>query len=656
VNGSTGTTITTTPDVPQPPATECAFKGEPGIPFFWDVACTEDLLGCKADGANVQCRYCGEPPYESISCEVQAEWIPRSEDLLPRETAWIVVGGGAAGCAAAAALADAGEDVLVFERGKSDREVIETQQAGTWPFVVNTEAAEHVQWEEGVWGTAAKVLGGGTSINGGYSFEETPDWIRNEFGPLIDLDVFHRSSEQLAKDLAHPVQPNDFGHAWSEALCEAGHGCANASEPLLRLKENGAWVPLDTFNMSKAGWPRRSSAVLLHERAHLPNLRTFTSALVHRVLFNGTRAVGVRVSLAPAQSWWPKRPVNIIATKGVIVSAGAVYTPQILQMSGVGEAALLERLGVPIVSDLPVGKNFIDRLVMNLAFKGRKEIPLSIGWVVALSTSLNMTIEVEAGGSINSEFAIASLALDAPQARHAHLRSFMKSVMRYPHNQQPSALADNINNAMDILVLQHEANSRGFVEAQSLDPAQPPRVSANYFADKEKRDYHNQWRGIQELLKIAGTKAMEPWVGRKTEVPIPDAALSEGLKCALLGEGIRGTVSQDNPYTVIPCLPLEPATNEEWDAWFKEHHVSSYHYFGTAPYGTVLEGREFTVKGTTGLHVVDASIFPNPTRVNPQHMIMAMGHYLGTMLGYREAGHAALKSKVVGVPATHAEA
>jgi len=64
--------------------------------------------------------------------------------------------------------------------------------------------------------------------------------------------------------------------------------------------------------------------------------------------------------------------------------------------------------------------------------------------------------------------------------------------------------------------------------------------------------------------------------------------------------------------------------------------VSSYHYFSTAAHGKVIDGPEFTVKGTSNLHVVDASVFPNPTRVNPQGTIMAMGHYIGTLLARKE--------------------
>jgi choline dehydrogenase len=613
----------------------CRFDEATGFPFYWDKDCKDGMLGCSADNKSLSCRFCGEPPYESIKCPEQLLQYMASSRKVPEQAAWIIIGGGAAGCAAAAALADAGEDVLVLERGLSDREIPSTQQAGTWPFVINTEATEHIRWLDGVWGTVAKVLGGGTSINGGYSFEESPEWIQEHFGPEINLDVLYNSSAFLGKDLASPVQPNAFAHSWKTALCSGGYGCADEEESSLRWKD-GAWIAMDTMNTSKPDIPRRSAAVLLHERAHLTNLRVMTQAQVHRILFNESRATGVRVSLEPAMPWFPRSPVTITATKGVILSAGAIYSPQLLQLSGIGRKGCLDRIGVkPVVPELPdVGANFVDRLVMNLDFRAKKHTGLSIGWVVAMNRTLNMTFEVEAGGHINSEFAIASLALDEPMKRDASLRGFMKTVMRNP-NDQPSLIADNINKGMDILALQHEVYSRGWIEAESLDATRPPLVKANYFEDK--RDYLNQQRAIQELLNIAGQPSMDEWIQRKIESSIPDSVLTKELKCALLGGGYRGVGSQDPPFEVIPCLPSQPASQEDWAKWLHEHHVSSYHYFGTVAYGAVLEGPELRVKGTEGLHVVDASIFPKPTRVNPQHMIMTMGHYLGSMLARREA-------------------
>ena len=100
----------------------------------------------------------------------------------PEGADWIIVGGGASGCTAAAALADAGEDVLVLERGYSDLDVPETEFANTWPQVINTKVAQTIRWTDGTWGAVANVLGGGTEINGGLYIEEEPEFFEESFG------------------------------------------------------------------------------------------------------------------------------------------------------------------------------------------------------------------------------------------------------------------------------------------------------------------------------------------------------------------------------------------------------------------------------------------------------------------------------------------
>lgn len=614
----------------------CFVNGQPSVSLYWEPNCTVGMKGCSADGVHVECRWCGVHPYESIVCPVQATDIPVAagptniQPYADNTWSWVIVGGGASGCAAAAALADAGEDVLLLERGSSDLDVPATQQASTWPYVINTEAGQAIRWTEGVWGVAARVLGGGTSINGGYMFEEQPEWLQSAFSTEIDLDKFYNSSKAIADFMSSPVQPNPYGLAWAAALEEAGQGKADLGQPQLRMKE-GAWVPLDSINTSKAGWPRKGAAALVHVRAHLPNLRVITKATVHRILFDGNRASGVRVSIDNLPLGWSRAPFTIQATKGVIVAAGALLTPQLLQVSGVGRKADLEPLGVFQVKELPVGQNFIDRLVLSLGVRAAaKRVPLSMGYVIALNLTANLTFETESGGQLATEFAIASLALDVPSARVESYRGTLKSLFRSPDGVSPTPLAQDINQMMQILALQHHAHSRGSVIAVSQDIYTPPAVTANYYSDS--RDVDNQVRAAHDLLRLASTQALSTFFKHKLESSLPDQALTPGLKCVLLGDSWIGRGAPDTRLQIIPCLPLLPASLQDWKSWLNQHIVSSYHYFGTAAFGTVVEGPNFNVKGIDGIHVIDASVIPFPPRVNPQHTIMTVGHYAGTNL------------------------
>merc|ERR1712190_598234 len=95
---------------------------------------------------------------------------------------------------------------------------------------------------------------------------------------------------------------------------------------------------------------------------------------------------------------------------------------------------------------------------------------------------------------------------------------------------------------------------------------------------------------------------------------------------------MRAATNSETKAIILPCLPPEGSSRERYVQYFRDMVISSYHYFGSASFGAVVEGSDFNVIGTSNLHVVDASIFPNPTRVNPQGTIMAMGHYIGTRL------------------------
>ena len=133
-----------------------------------------------------------------------------SHDASTETYNWIIVGGGAAGCAAAATLAEAGETVLLIERGKSDIDpaMAETQTAGAWPAVINTGAAELIRFKEGTWGAAGKVLGGGTSVNGGLFFQETPDFFERMFAGDVDQALPAKSEKPHPTAGAEPSPPS----------------------------------------------------------------------------------------------------------------------------------------------------------------------------------------------------------------------------------------------------------------------------------------------------------------------------------------------------------------------------------------------------------------------------------------------------------------
>jgi len=256
-------------------------------------------------------------------------------------------------------------------------------------------------------------------------------------------------------------------------------------------------------------------------------------------------------------------------------------------------------------------------------------VSLTTGYTVRVDEERDAMIEVVAGGRITSEFAITSLAMVSPKLRTPALRSALRKLF----DALPPEVLDQVNQFMQPVALQLNTHSRGCVEAVSKDARVPPRVGANYF--KDPRDWLSQQQRLQYILELGRTKAMANYTYSKIAVPLlaryaarylPRAA-QKALSCLY-----RLPQNQISTQLSFPCIPPPHSPPYEMARYLRDYVVSSYHYFGTAAAGTVVDGTDFHVKGLKGLYVVDASIIPAPTNVNPQGTIMALGHYIGSLL------------------------
>jgi len=555
---------------------------------------------------------------------------------IPTETDWIVVGGGAAGCTAAAALADAGENVLVLERGPSDREIPTTQSGKGWPQAV-VDAVENIRWTDGPWGAVARVLGGGASLNDGYFFEEEPEFLKE----MLQLNAedaadFYASSKYLADKLLTPLPQSDYGLAHAQAVELAGHGKADLQDTTNVRYKDGAWVIRSLFNLSEPTQTRHTPAVLLHERSHMPNLHIATGVSVKKVTFQGTRAVGV-----VAHVGWSWSATSIKARKGVLMAAGAIYTPQLLQISGVGDSTLLSRLGVPQVVDLPaVGQNFVDRLTWSLQIAApvSQKADHFLGYTVAADSKAGITFESVGGSGVDSAMAIASLGLAPAKQRDPWLRPVMKVLMASPIG----SIVDQMSNVVGLV---HDTKSRGGIEAVSQDSSTPPKVTANYF--KAEGDLDKMVAALKALINVAGQAPLEPWRTAKVFEPASEVKLgathTESLRAMgfnVSAQGIPDFLSclfkapdEKIKFISLPCIPHD---ENDWGDFVRENVLSTYHYFGTAAVGSVVDSGTFKVKGTESLYVIDASAIPYSPRINPVGIIMSLGHFVGSKLAKSE--------------------
>eukprot|EP00928_Gymnodinium_smaydae_P071449 TRINITY_DN55028_c0_g1_i1.p1 TRINITY_DN55028_c0_g1~~TRINITY_DN55028_c0_g1_i1.p1 ORF type:complete len:655 (+),score=129.39 TRINITY_DN55028_c0_g1_i1:54-1967(+) len=556
---------------------------------------------------------------------------------LPASAEWIVIGGGASGCAAAAALADAGADVLLLERGPSDLQIPETQSGYEWPQVLATKALQSIRWTDGVWGGVAKVLGGGASINGGLFFEETDEWLRKAFGAEVDIPAFRKSFEYLKGELLTSLD-NDFGRQgyslpWIEAMGEMGLPKASEAQLGPRFEDNAeaaAWIAYSTYNSTDPALPRETPAKLVRDRLSKPNLHVVTMATVHKIVFSQPapgsgakpRATGVVVHTQPNGT------LTVTATKGVILTAGTILTPQLLQMSGIGRKDVLANIGEPVVSDLPAGENFIDRLLLNWAVPAKQKVPLTVGYGITTNKTLGFTLESVGGGQIAGVFAGVSAGNVAPVYRTKALREVIAEFFKVA----PKELTDVINNAMQFVLLHRDPKSRGTIKAVSRDANDAPAVKPNYFDDPE--DMASQMRAKDFLLRLGQTEALKEWVANKIDIPVNwDRDVSNPVRDFF--ECFFSPRDNEHPFYTLPCLPSE-TTEAAWDSYFRRMVLSSYHYFGTAAVGLVVNSGDHDVIGTEGLHVADASSIPIAPGVNPQGLIMALGHYIGSRLAAKE--------------------
>lgn len=538
---------------------------------------------------------------------------------------YIIVGGGAAGCSAAWYLIQQNYSVLVLERGKNNREISETLHLSDWPAVVNTEAAEMIRFKEGVLGLVGNTLGGGSSVNDVLYIEENIDYFKEIFnGSDINFDGLYLSYKTLADELVMGELQPEMGLAWYQALNQSGNGPMN-DHSLPRV--NGTWIPYTGFNYSqghdaKSRW-RNSAAELLHRSDENPYLTVQTQMLVHKIEMDKTqqppRAIGVLVQNVSGCSKPCSRTKQLItATKAVLLMTGTIATPQLLMLSGIGPKVELTAQGIPIlVENEFVGENFIDRQLVSLAMLVNHSLPEMGVTATSSNQEKHMFFESTAGGKVASELGKASAALFPPEERGPGVIELIDIAFK------DKALADFINQAIEVVALQEAQLSRGRITLNSPNITGPPNVEGGYFT--HPHDMTQQIIAIRSLLSIIDTPALREHARPKKDIKLP-FQLPHFLDCILE----KPTAVE--PYAiVIPCLPHDNKV-ETLAKWAKDNLISSYHYFGTAALGKVVKTDSFGVIGTSGLYIADSSILPIPTRVNPMGTIMAMGHFAAKVI------------------------
>lgn len=501
---------------------------------------------------------------------------------------YVIVGAGSAGCVLAARLSEEPScRVLLLEAGPKDKSWKINMPSGMGQLLSSTQFNWAYEGEpepfldnRRLTHPRGRVLGGSSSINGmvyirghardydswsqsgarGWSYADVLPYFKRAEGRQGGGDDYRGSDGPL-----HVSRPDLTRQPLCNAFIEAGIQAGYPYTPDVNGQQQEGFGAIDRTTRSGKRWS--AAKAYLHPAMKRPNLTVITGALALGIRLDGRRARGIDYAVGG-------RKLYAEATRELIISGGAINSPQLLQLSGIGAPDHLQSLGIAVKHELAgVGENLNDhpdiviqhlckqKVTLYPVTKGPRKILAGLRWFLDQKGPAS-TNHFEAGAFIRSRAGI----------EHPDLQLTFMPLAVIPGS------VDNVpDHAFQVHIDLMRPKSLGYVKARSADPRQQPAIRFNYLKDPQDRaDLRASVRLTREIL---AQKAMQPFAGEE----------------------------------IFPGINVK--SDDEIDAFVRKAIETCYHPVGTCKMGSLQDklsvvDDQLRVHGLDGLRVVDASIMP----------------------------------------------